>query len=53
MNKERIGDIGQWFSGLMVLAAIIMEFIFQANIWLFVMTIGSFAWGVSTKIKGH
>lgn len=53
MKRETIGNAGQWFSGLMVLVAIIMEVIYKADVWLVVMTIGSFGWGISTKVKYH
>ena len=52
-KKEVIGDIGQYISGFLVLAGIIIELIFRAHIGFLCISAGGLLWGVSTKIKGH
>lgn len=48
-----IGEIGQFGGLIAILGLIVMEIIFETDIWLVIGTGISFGWAISTKIAHH
>lgn len=46
-----ISEISQWASAGVVLAGIICEVIFKADLWLLLITGGTLGWAVVQKVK--
>lgn len=52
-RKDTIGIIGQWCGLLAIVAGIAAELAYGAALYLILITAGSLAWGIGTKIRGH
>lgn len=46
-----LAEIGQWFTAAIVLAGILAELKYKADVYFTVITAGTFLWAVVQKIK--
>lgn len=44
-------ELGQWVSAAVVFTGVICEYIYKADRYLFVITLGVFLWAVVQKLK--
>lgn len=51
-NRELVGVVGQYGSGCLLIAGLIVECVCRAHIGFILLTAGGLLWGVSTKIRG-
>jgi len=47
----RVSEISQWVSAGVVATGVICEYIFKRDLYLFLITFGTFAWAITQKVK--
>ncbi len=44
-------EVCQWITACVVLAGVVCEYIYKADLYLFLITLGVFGWAVVQKVK--
>lgn len=48
---RQLGEVGQWAGMAASIAGLVIEIVTRADVGYIILTIGSLAWGIGTKVK--